>query len=102
MFLVHLITNRKFFTVLASVIFFGNSLVLRQWVGTAFVFTGGNIMLDIDPTPLMQLLHFRNLLGWIVWETKEARRSKNLQGLKLNCNSPTSFDPSIVMFLIQV
>ena len=44
MFLVHLITNRKFFTVLASVIFFGNSLVLRQWVGTAFVFTGGNIM----------------------------------------------------------
>ena len=31
---------RKFFTVLASVIFFGNSLVLRQWVGTAFVFAG--------------------------------------------------------------
>jgi UDP-galactose transporter B1 len=37
-------TTRKFFTVLASVIFFGNSLVLRQWVGTAFVFAG--IFLD--------------------------------------------------------
>ena len=35
-----MIIIRKFFTVLASVIFFGNSLVLRQWVGTAFVFAG--------------------------------------------------------------
>ena len=35
-----MIVFRKFFTVLASVIFFGNSLVLRQWVGTAFVFAG--------------------------------------------------------------
>ena len=32
---------RKFFTVLASVIFFGNSLVTRQWIGTVFVFAGG-------------------------------------------------------------
>ena len=32
---------RKFFTVLASVIFFGNSLVTRQWIGTIFVFAGG-------------------------------------------------------------
>ena len=31
---------RKFFTVLASVIFFGNSLVTRQWIGTVFVFAG--------------------------------------------------------------
>merc|ERR1711936_1508772 len=37
-------TTRKFFTVLASVIFFGNSLVLRQWVGTFLVFIG--IFLD--------------------------------------------------------
>ena len=34
--------NRKFFTVLASVIFFGNSLVTRQWIGTVFVFAGGH------------------------------------------------------------
>ena len=33
---------RKFFTVLASVIFFGNSLVTRQWIGTVFVFAGGH------------------------------------------------------------
>lgn len=37
-------TTRKFFTVLGSVIFFGNSLITRQWIGTAFVFTG--IFLD--------------------------------------------------------
>ena len=33
---------RKFFTVLASVVFFGNSLVTRQWIGTVFVFAGGH------------------------------------------------------------
>lgn len=33
-------TTRKFFTVLASVIFFGNSLVNRQWVGVVLVFAG--------------------------------------------------------------
>jgi len=37
-------TTRKFFTVLASVIFFGNSLITRQWLGTALVFAG--IFLD--------------------------------------------------------
>merc|ERR550519_1567018 len=37
-------TTRKFFTVLTSVIFFGNSLITRQWIGTAFVFAG--IFLD--------------------------------------------------------
>merc|ERR1719369_98574 len=37
-------TTRKFFTVLASVIFFGNSLITRQWLGTIFVFAG--IFLD--------------------------------------------------------
>jgi len=37
-------TTRKFFTVLASVILFGNSLVTRQWIGTIFVFLG--IFLD--------------------------------------------------------
>ncbi|XP_065350838.1 solute carrier family 35 member B1 [Cloeon dipterum] len=33
-------TTRKFFTVLGSVIFFGNSLLTRQWIGTLFVFAG--------------------------------------------------------------
>jgi len=37
-------TTRKFFTVLASVVLFGNSLVGRQWLGCFFVFTG--IFLD--------------------------------------------------------
>jgi len=37
-------TTRKFFTVLTSVIFFGNSLITRQWIGTVFVFAG--IFLD--------------------------------------------------------
>ena len=34
-------TTRKFFTVLASVLLFGNSLVNRQWLGCFFVFAGG-------------------------------------------------------------
>ncbi|KAI5636996.1 UAA transporter family domain-containing protein [Phthorimaea operculella] len=38
-------TTRKFFTVLASVIFFGNVLLGRQWIGAVFVFTG--LFLDI-------------------------------------------------------
>jgi len=33
-------TTRKFFTVLASVIFFGNTLIMRQWLGVILVFTG--------------------------------------------------------------
>merc|ERR1719290_498615 len=37
-------TTRKFFTVLASVVFFGNSLITRQWLGTVLVFAG--IFLD--------------------------------------------------------
>lgn len=33
-------TTRKFFTVLGSVIFFGNHLIERQWIGALFVFAG--------------------------------------------------------------
>lgn len=33
-------TTRKFFTVLFSVIFFGNLITGRQWLGTILVFTG--------------------------------------------------------------
>lgn len=33
-------TTRKFFTVLFSVLFFGNNLSSRQWLGTFLVFTG--------------------------------------------------------------
>merc|ERR1712179_570704 len=33
-------TTRKFFTVLGSVIIFGNIITSRQWIGTVFVFTG--------------------------------------------------------------
>uniref|UniRef100_A0A1B6E4G3 Sugar phosphate transporter domain-containing protein n=1 Tax=Clastoptera arizonana TaxID=38151 RepID=A0A1B6E4G3_9HEMI len=37
-------TTRKFFTVFASIIFFGNTLIPRQWVATFIVFTG--LLLD--------------------------------------------------------
>lgn len=33
-------TTRKFFTVMASVIYFGNQLTNRQWMGAVLVFTG--------------------------------------------------------------
>lgn len=33
-------TTRKFFTILGSVILFGNSLLLRQWIAAIFVFLG--------------------------------------------------------------
>lgn len=33
-------TTRKFFTILASVVFFGNSLLTRQWIAVVFVFAG--------------------------------------------------------------
>lgn len=33
-------TTRKFFTVLASVIIFGNVLLGRQWIGAILVFSG--------------------------------------------------------------
>ncbi|XP_026317706.1 solute carrier family 35 member B1 homolog isoform X2 [Hyposmocoma kahamanoa] len=38
-------TTRKFFTVLASVIVFGNVLMMRQWIGAILVFSG--LFLDI-------------------------------------------------------
>jgi len=40
-------TTRKFFTVLASVIIFGNSLISRQWFGACFVFAGIYSMLTV-------------------------------------------------------
>lgn len=33
-------TTRKFFSVLASVLFFGNALLVRQWLATLLVFLG--------------------------------------------------------------
>ena len=36
--------NRKFFTVLGSVLMFGNTLLTHQWVGAVLVFAG--IFLD--------------------------------------------------------
>lgn len=33
-------TTRKFFTILASVVIFGHSLLTRQWIGTVLVFIG--------------------------------------------------------------
>lgn len=33
-------TTRKFFTVLGSILFFGNNLTFRQWMGTFTVFLG--------------------------------------------------------------
>lgn len=33
-------TTRKFFTVLVSVIFFGNPMLTRQWIATIIVFVG--------------------------------------------------------------
>ena len=33
-------TTRKFFTILGSVLLFGNALATRQWLGTGVVFAG--------------------------------------------------------------
>ena len=42
-------TTRKFFTVLASVVFFGNALVQRQWLGATLVFIGEiDLSLEFD------------------------------------------------------
>uniref|UniRef100_A0A1Y1MDJ8 Sugar phosphate transporter domain-containing protein n=1 Tax=Photinus pyralis TaxID=7054 RepID=A0A1Y1MDJ8_PHOPY len=38
-------TTRKFFTVLGSVLIFGNVLTVRQWIGAIIVFTG--LFLDV-------------------------------------------------------
>ena len=50
-------TTRKFFTVLGSVLFFGNNLLPRQWVATVFVFLG--LFLDAmygkDKTPKKEI-----------------------------------------------
>lgn len=35
-------TTRKFFTILGSVILFGNVMTTLQWVGTILVFLGEN------------------------------------------------------------
>lgn len=45
-------TTRKFFTVLCSVLFFGNSLTSRQWLGAVIVFSGlfADIMFGKKPT----------------------------------------------------
>lgn len=46
-------TTRKFFTVLCSVILFGNVLSARQWLGTIIVFSGlfADMFLGKKPNP---------------------------------------------------
>ncbi len=41
-------TTRKFFTILGSVVLFGNSLITRQWIGVVFVFVGLSIDVYFD------------------------------------------------------
>lgn len=46
-------TTRKFFTVLCSVLLFGNVLAVRQWFGTVLVFSGlfADMIFGKRPTP---------------------------------------------------
>uniref|UniRef100_A0A1B0DBE2 Uncharacterized protein n=1 Tax=Phlebotomus papatasi TaxID=29031 RepID=A0A1B0DBE2_PHLPP len=45
-------TTRKFFTVLCSVLIFGNSLIPRQWYGAVMVFAGlfGDMLINKKPS----------------------------------------------------
>ena len=58
-------TTRKCFTVLASVIFFGNSLSGQQWIGAALVFTGIEIYIIFKRCSLCftNFLKFRTFSG---------------------------------------
>ena len=54
-------TTRKCFTVLASVIFFGNSLSGQQWIGAALVFTGKKWIISFLKDVYYILQNFFNL-----------------------------------------
>jgi UDP-galactose transporter B1 len=58
-------TTRKFFTVLASVVFFGNSLAQRQWIGATFVFMGKTRKYLELPSKFMFYFYFQacSLMG---------------------------------------
>jgi UDP-galactose transporter B1 len=76
-------TTRKFFTVLASVVIFGNTLVTRQWLGTVLVF-GGSFRrqghgFSYRALVTMFLRHIRSLLGWLLRQIQaEASRQVGL------------------------
>ncbi len=53
-------TTRKFFTILASVVWFGHDLSSRQWIGVALVFTG--LGLDIVQKYLQRVKHHRSIV----------------------------------------
>ena len=57
-------TTRKFFTVLASVIIFGNTLLARQWCGTFLVFIDKNSFIYFSL--IKDLNVFRFFPGWDV------------------------------------
>ncbi|XP_068244159.1 solute carrier family 35 member B1 [Palaemon carinicauda] len=52
-------TTRKFFTVLGSVLFFGNVLSDRQWAGTALVFTGLTLDAIYGKAPKKELVEVK-------------------------------------------
>lgn len=52
-------TSRKFFTVLLSILIFGNHLSGRQWIGTILVFSG--LFWDIFPRNLKKKIEFKPL-----------------------------------------
>ena len=72
-------TTRKFFTVLGSVIIFGNSLLNRQWAGAVLVFTGGlsvksrigvsltnSVLLVASPTTMSLFVTISTLLPGLI------------------------------------
>lgn len=59
-------TTRKFFTVLFSVVFFGNSLTTCQWIGAIVVFVG--LFADIMHEKLLNQRLYRFKFAKFVWK----------------------------------
>ncbi|OQS03560.1 Drug/Metabolite Transporter (DMT) Superfamily [Thraustotheca clavata] len=77
-------TTRKFFTILASVLVFGNALSYESWLGVAIVFTG-------PPRVVMKLLVtvkgvLENISVWNMTSLKEGYLTKRSASSKLITN----------------
>ncbi len=73
-------TTRKFFTVLGSVVIFGNALAGRQWLGAVLVFVGKSSFRLLLPLPLfISCILLPPTLQACFWTASTERRPASLR-----------------------
>lgn len=76
------VTLRKFFSLLVSVVYFKNDFTIYHWIGTLFVFTGTAIFTEVLPSKA-------TLLSYLKLSKSSQKESSLHNGRKTGLPEPT-------------